>query len=641
MLLFDAIVVDFSFCSSSKTYTSNKRIVMCMKPLLKTLAVIMMATACALGAAADVIINADNFPDDSFRDYLNSLYPNGCITTAELNARTELDVSSKGITSLKGVEFFTQLTKLLCHSNRITSLDLSQNPRLTYLNAGRNELSSIDVSANSELEVLYLHSNQLTTLEAKGNRHLRQLRVQNNPSLKTLWCENNALTNLNVTSCTALSLLVCYGNPNLASITGLGSCRALANIDCEDCAITSLDALRDMPQLKTLYCSYNQLITLDLSGMSQLEELWVNGNERLTTLTCRGDALTNLEVGGCVALTTLDCSLNPELTAITDLADCVSLEALDCSGCALTALDGVSGKARLRELRCEGNQLAALNVQGCDDLRYLSCYQNKLAGNAMTNMMNGLPLRLLTHRGELYVLYSVDEGNEVTQAQAQTAIDKNWSPYIHTGGSWTMIAGMSLDQALNVEGGSIHFSSTGEFPWKIIEDEDRTYAQSGNAGIGSSSSALRAVVSVTENSVLSFDFKARGEGSAFDKCVFTVDGEDRFAYGERPDEWENYSIDLEPGNHTLVWSYTKDLSLNPEGDYFAIDNVAVAGLMVITGDVDGDGMVGINDVTVLIDYLLSGDALAVYLSAADVDGDGLVNIADITALIDYLLSGNN
>ena len=57
-----------------------------------------------------------------------------------------------------------------------------------------------------------------------------------------------------------------------------------------------------------------------------------------------------------------------------------------------------------------------------------------------------------------------------------------------------------------------------------------------------------------------------------------------------------------------------------------------------TGDVDGDGIVNISDVTALIDMLLSGNISS---DAADVDGDGIVNISDVTALIDMLLSGNN
>ena len=613
---------------------------MYIKPLLKTLVMIALAMTCALGAAADVTINAVNFPDDHFRDYLSTLYPKGYITTAEINSRKELDVSFKDIASLDGIQFFTQLTKLQCHSNRISTLDLSHNTRLTYLNAGNNELVSIDVSANDLLELLYLHGNQLSTLEVKNHSDLRLLWVQNNVSLKSLWCENNALTNLNVTNCAALSVLVCYRNPGLGVITGLNTCRAMVNLDCEDCAITELNALSGMTGLKTLYCSYNRLTSLELNGLSQLEELWVNGNERLTTLRCSGNALTGLEVGGCTALKKLDCSQNAGLTAITDLSECTALEYIDCSGCALAGLDGVSGKSRLKELYCQGNQLTALRVQGCENLRYLACYQNRLSGNAMTNLVNDLPVRLLSNPGKLYVLYSTDEGNEMSQAQAQTAIDKNWSPYFHLNGSWTRIEGMSLDQALNVHGGNIHFVTSGAYPWKIVEEGGRTYAQSGNTGIGGSTSELTAIVSVPEATVLSFDFKARGEATSFDRCVFSIDGQQQFAYGERQDQWETYTVDLAAGNHTLAWSYIKDVSLNPEGDYFALDNVAVAGLLVIPGDVDGDGVVNINDVTTLIDYLLSGDATTVFLAAADVDGDGEVNISDVTALIDYLLSGN-
>ena len=61
---------------------------------------------------------------------------------------------------------------------------------------------------------------------------------------------------------------------------------------------------------------------------------------------------------------------------------------------------------------------------------------------------------------------------------------------------------------------------------------------------------------------------------------------------------------------------------------------------VLRGDVDCDGSVTISDVTALIDYLLSGNASGICLSAADCDQDGSVTISDVTSLIDYLLSGN-
>ena len=58
------------------------------------------------------------------------------------------------------------------------------------------------------------------------------------------------------------------------------------------------------------------------------------------------------------------------------------------------------------------------------------------------------------------------------------------------------------------------------------------------------------------------------------------------------------------------------------------------------GDVNGDGIVNIGDVTALINYLLSGDASSINLNGADVNQDGGVSIADVTALINFLLTGS-
>ena len=56
------------------------------------------------------------------------------------------------------------------------------------------------------------------------------------------------------------------------------------------------------------------------------------------------------------------------------------------------------------------------------------------------------------------------------------------------------------------------------------------------------------------------------------------------------------------------------------------------------GDVNGDGVVNISDVTTLINYLLTGNAAAD--AAADCDLDGKAGIGDVTALVNYLLGGH-
>ena len=59
----------------------------------------------------------------------------------------------------------------------------------------------------------------------------------------------------------------------------------------------------------------------------------------------------------------------------------------------------------------------------------------------------------------------------------------------------------------------------------------------------------------------------------------------------------------------------------------------------VRGDVNADNVVNIDDVTALIDGLLSGDFDA-FGEGADCDGSGSYGIDDVTVLIDYLLSGN-
>ena len=132
----------------------------------------------------------------------------------------------------------------------------------------------------------------------------------------------------------------------------------------------------------------------------------------------------------------------------------------------------------------------------------------------------------------------------------------------------------TLNQALNVSGGTITFLSEGNYPWITMQGSGRVYAQSGNAGVSSSTSEMTATISIAQTSTLSFDFKAWGEGSSYDVCRFLIDGVEQFKYGARDNDWETYSVDLAAGNHTLTWSYSKDGNVNPTGDYFAVDNVA-------------------------------------------------------------------
>ena len=136
-----------------------------------------------------------------------------------------------------------------------------------------------------------------------------------------------------------------------------------------------------------------------------------------------------------------------------------------------------------------------------------------------------------------------------------------------------------LDRALNVEGGSIHFENDATYPWTIETEGNREYAKSGNAGVASSTSTITATVTVDEDGIVQFDYKAWGEGSSdsydWDKCRFAIDGNVQMDYGAHDNDWETIAYAITAGTHTLTWTYKKDGSVNPTGDYFAVDNVYV------------------------------------------------------------------
>lgn len=56
----------------------------------------------------------------------------------------------------------------------------------------------------------------------------------------------------------------------------------------------------------------------------------------------------------------------------------------------------------------------------------------------------------------------------------------------------------------------------------------------------------------------------------------------------------------------------------------------------IPGDINGDGIVNMKDVTRLVNYLNDNEAYEVIKKALDVNGDGVVSIKDVTRLVEYL-----
>ena len=197
-----------------------------------------------------IAIDATNFPDENFRDYVAGTSidkdANGYLSDAEIAAVTKLAVSDKNIISLEGIEFFTALTGLWCYNNLLTSLDVSKNTALLYLDCENNQyLISLDVSKNTALEELYCYGNQLISLD-----------VSKNTALKILDLSSNQLKSLDVSKNTALTSLLCYCN-QLTSLD-MSKNTALTKLSCFGNQLTALDVSKNTA-LQYLYCFGNQI----------------------------------------------------------------------------------------------------------------------------------------------------------------------------------------------------------------------------------------------------------------------------------------------------------------------------------------------------------------------------------------------
>jgi len=164
----------------------------------------------------------------------------------------------------------------------------------------------------------------------------------------------------------------------------VSGCTDLRFLDCYHNQLTSLDVSK-ITALKYLGCSENRFTSLDVSKNTALEELDckrnrltildVSGCTDLRFLDCYSNQLTSLDVSGCTALEELDCSWN-QLTSL-DVSGCTALEGLGCPRNQLTSLV-VSGCTALEDLDCNWNHLTSLDVSGCTALSSLECRSNQL-----------------------------------------------------------------------------------------------------------------------------------------------------------------------------------------------------------------------------------------------------------------------
>lgn len=102
------------------------------------------------------------------------------VSMSEASLVTEINVVNMYIKSLKGIEYFKNLTYLDCADNNLKVLDISKNIALTEINCSDNSLTALDVSKNTALVKLYCGRNALTSLNVSKISKLDKLNCSYN-----------------------------------------------------------------------------------------------------------------------------------------------------------------------------------------------------------------------------------------------------------------------------------------------------------------------------------------------------------------------------------------------------------------------------------------------------------------------------
>ena len=191
------------------------------------------------------------------------------------------------------------------------------------------------------------------------------------------------------------------------------------SITCAARSISSLKGIECFVNVQSIDCGVNNLIQLDVSKNTALEDLdcWANNltqldvskNTVLETLTCDQNNLTQLDVSKNVKLWDLDCYKN-NLTQL-DVSKNVKLCDLYCFENNLTQLD-ISKSVELRDLSCYQNNLTQLDISKNVKLWNLNCEQNNLT---QLDVCKNTELRILSCEGNNLSQLDVSKNTELQE----------------------------------------------------------------------------------------------------------------------------------------------------------------------------------------------------------------------------------
>lgn len=137
-----------------------------------------------------ISIDETNFPDAKFRQFVLDRIDkddDNLLSQEEIDATAALEIQYKGISDLKGIEFFTELETLYCDGNNLSQFDLSKNTKLKDLDFDSNDFTSVNLSQYASIEKVSCKSN-----------NMQEIGISGLAALKDLDCSSNKLTALDV-----------------------------------------------------------------------------------------------------------------------------------------------------------------------------------------------------------------------------------------------------------------------------------------------------------------------------------------------------------------------------------------------------------------------------------------------------------
>lgn len=178
---------------------------------------------------------------------------------------------------------------------------------------------------------------------------------------------------------------------NISNLEGVASFTNLKTLSCITNNLTSLDVSM-LPNLEFLYCSFNSISNLNINGLNlkklrcgnnSLNSLSVNSNF-LEELNCQTNFISNLSLN-CINLKTLNCSSNSISTL--NVNNLINLEVLECNSNNINNLN-ISNLIKLTQLNCFSNQITSLNLNNQVNLTHLFCFNNQISSLNVDNLLN-------------------------------------------------------------------------------------------------------------------------------------------------------------------------------------------------------------------------------------------------------------